>query len=229
MNHRQQRNREEYPKHTSTQWTAHHQNSRHTPCPSTSPQWLAQPPTTSSPRSSPHASYVYSLPDNTDETLETHKLEQNSNENGYCTPTSLWSSPHSPTSSIDHSKAEDSHDDAHSPTSGSEESSKLQKGRRGNRYKNCSESVLSVSCSPRLPSLQFPPRVRGMSPVFWRASAPRSSSPASRIRKNANKAKETDHVFFPYRSAAPRTAPTSAPTESARSPVSRSSRPRSRT
>ncbi|KAF4778834.1 hypothetical protein HER10_EVM0011209 [Colletotrichum scovillei] len=67
----------------------------------------------------------------------------NSNENGYCTPTSLWSSPHSPTSSIDHSKAEDSHDDAHSPTSGSEESSKLQKGRRGNRYKNCSESVLS--------------------------------------------------------------------------------------
>ncbi|KAK1477214.1 hypothetical protein CCUS01_05032 [Colletotrichum cuscutae] len=67
----------------------------------------------------------------------------NSNENGYCTPTSLWSSPHSPTSSIDHSKAEDSHDDAHSPTSGSEEFSKPQKGRRGNRYKNCSESVLS--------------------------------------------------------------------------------------
>ncbi|KAK1673798.1 hypothetical protein BDP55DRAFT_669265 [Colletotrichum godetiae] len=68
----------------------------------------------------------------------------NSNENGYCTPTSLWSSPQSPTSSIDHSKADDSHDDAHSPTSGSEESSKTaQKGRRGNRYKNCSESVLS--------------------------------------------------------------------------------------
>ncbi|OHF01498.1 hypothetical protein CORC01_03254 [Colletotrichum orchidophilum] len=68
----------------------------------------------------------------------------NSNENGYCTPTSLWSSPQSPTSSIDHSKADDSHDEAHSPASGSEESSKpTEKGRRGNRYKNCSETVLS--------------------------------------------------------------------------------------
>ncbi|GKT68555.1 hypothetical protein ColTof4_00978 [Colletotrichum tofieldiae] len=67
-----------------------------------------------------------------------------SNENGYCTPLSFWSCPPSPTSSIDTSKAGDSHDDGHSTTSASEDSSQAaQKGRRANRYKNCSESVLS--------------------------------------------------------------------------------------
>ncbi|GKT60860.1 hypothetical protein ColTof3_08199 [Colletotrichum tofieldiae] len=71
-----------------------------------------------------------------------------SNENGYCTPLSFWSCPPSPTSSIDTSKAGDSHDDGHSTTSASEDSSQAaQKGRRANRYKNCSESVLSVSPS----------------------------------------------------------------------------------
>ncbi|GKT51398.1 uncharacterized protein ColSpa_11579 [Colletotrichum spaethianum] len=71
-----------------------------------------------------------------------------SNENGYCTPSSLWSCPPSPTSSIDTSKAGDSHDDGHSTASASEDSAmSAQKGRRANRYKNCSESVLSVSSS----------------------------------------------------------------------------------
>ncbi|OLN86345.1 AP-1-like transcription factor 4 [Colletotrichum chlorophyti] len=68
-----------------------------------------------------------------------------SNENGYCTPSSLWSGPPSPTSSIDTSKAGDSTDESgQSSASPSEESiSTAQKSRRANRYKNCSESVLS--------------------------------------------------------------------------------------
>ncbi|KAJ0137374.1 hypothetical protein CTA2_2051, partial [Colletotrichum tanaceti] len=76
-----------------------------------------------------------------------------SNENGYCTSSSRWSCPPSPTSSVDTSKADDSHDDAHSTTtttsstnsaSASEDSSRFtEKGRRNNRYKNCNESVLS--------------------------------------------------------------------------------------
>ncbi|WDK20837.1 hypothetical protein CGRA01v4_12126 [Colletotrichum graminicola] len=71
-----------------------------------------------------------------------------SNENGYCTPSLLWSGPPSPTSSIDTSKGGDSHDDGNSTTSASEDPSQsAQKGRRANRYKNCSETVLSVSSS----------------------------------------------------------------------------------
>ncbi|EFQ34069.1 uncharacterized protein GLRG_09213 [Colletotrichum graminicola M1.001] len=67
-----------------------------------------------------------------------------SNENGYCTPSLLWSGPPSPTSSIDTSKGGDSHDDGNSTTSASEDPSQsAQKGRRANRYKNCSETVLS--------------------------------------------------------------------------------------
>ncbi|WYZ42044.1 hypothetical protein EsH8_V_000939 [Colletotrichum jinshuiense] len=69
-----------------------------------------------------------------------------SNENGYCTPSSLWSSPPSPTSSIDTSKAGDCTDESgHSSASVSDESSAKTsaKGRRANRYKDCSESVLS--------------------------------------------------------------------------------------
>ncbi|TIC91673.1 AP-1-like transcription factor [Colletotrichum higginsianum] len=76
-----------------------------------------------------------------------------SNENGYCTPSSRWSCPPSPTSSVDTNKADDSHDDSHSTTttttttnsaSAPEDSSQsTEKGRRNNRYKNCSESVLS--------------------------------------------------------------------------------------
>ncbi|KAI8197816.1 AP-1-like transcription factor napA [Colletotrichum sp. SAR 10_76] len=66
------------------------------------------------------------------------------NENGYCTPTSLWSCPPSPTSSIDTNKAGDSHDDcSHSSTSESSLDKASQKSRRANRYKNCSETVLS--------------------------------------------------------------------------------------
>ncbi|KAJ5012527.1 AP-1-like transcription factor napA [Colletotrichum sp. SAR 10_99] len=66
------------------------------------------------------------------------------NENGYCTPTSLWSCPPSPTSSIDTNKAGDSHNDcSHSSTSESSLDKASQKSRRANRYKNCSETVLS--------------------------------------------------------------------------------------
>ncbi|KAJ0281994.1 hypothetical protein COL940_005413 [Colletotrichum noveboracense] len=66
------------------------------------------------------------------------------NENGYCTPTSLWSCPPSPTSSIDTNKAGDSHDDcSHSSTPESSLDKASQKSRRANRYKNCSETVLS--------------------------------------------------------------------------------------
>ncbi|EQB48530.1 hypothetical protein CGLO_12216 [Colletotrichum gloeosporioides Cg-14] len=66
------------------------------------------------------------------------------NENGYCTPTSLWSCPPSPTSSVDTNKAGDSHDDcSHSSTSESSLDKASQKSRRANRYKNCSETVLS--------------------------------------------------------------------------------------
>ncbi|KAJ0339193.1 hypothetical protein COL922a_004725 [Colletotrichum nupharicola] len=66
------------------------------------------------------------------------------NENGYCTPTSLWSCPPSPTSSIDTNKAGDSHDDcSQSSTSESSLDKASQKSRRANRYKNCSETVLS--------------------------------------------------------------------------------------
>ncbi|KAF4923163.1 AP-1-like transcription factor napA [Colletotrichum viniferum] len=66
------------------------------------------------------------------------------NENGYCTPTSLWSCPPSPTSSIDTNKAGDSHDEcSHSSTSESSLDKTAQKSRRANRYKNCSETVLS--------------------------------------------------------------------------------------
>ncbi|KAJ0358212.1 hypothetical protein COL154_009353 [Colletotrichum chrysophilum] len=69
---------------------------------------------------------------------------QGTNENGYCTPTSLWSCPPSPTSSIDTNKAGDSHDDcSHSSTSESSLDKASQKSRRANRYKNCSETVLS--------------------------------------------------------------------------------------
>ncbi|KAF3797785.1 hypothetical protein GCG54_00011876 [Colletotrichum gloeosporioides] len=66
------------------------------------------------------------------------------NGNGYCTPTSLWSCPPSPTSSVDTNKAGDSHDDcSHSSTSESSLDKASQKSRRANRYKNCSETVLS--------------------------------------------------------------------------------------
>ncbi|KAF9882457.1 hypothetical protein CkaCkLH20_00493 [Colletotrichum karsti] len=71
-----------------------------------------------------------------------------SNENGYCTPSSFWSGPPSPTSSVDTNKHEagDSHDEcSHSSTSAGESlADKVSsKGRRSNRYKNCSETVLS--------------------------------------------------------------------------------------
>ncbi|KAI8303286.1 AP-1-like transcription factor napA [Colletotrichum sp. SAR11_59] len=77
------------------------------------------------------------------------------NENGYCTPTSLWSCPPSPTSSIDTNKAGDSHDDcSHSSTSESSLDKASQKSRRANRYKNCSETVLSVSEPETIQSLR---------------------------------------------------------------------------
>ncbi|KAL0930210.1 uncharacterized protein CTRU02_215030 [Colletotrichum truncatum] len=69
-----------------------------------------------------------------------------SNENGYCTPSSLWSGPPSPTSSIDTNKAGDSADDYSNSSASASESSgdkASQKNRRANRYKNCTEAVLS--------------------------------------------------------------------------------------
>ncbi|KAF6788718.1 hypothetical protein CSOJ01_14972 [Colletotrichum sojae] len=69
-----------------------------------------------------------------------------SNDNGYCTPSSMWSCPPSPTSSIDTNRVGDDTDEfSHSSTSASENSSAstTQKGRRSDRYKNCSDAVLS--------------------------------------------------------------------------------------